>query len=141
MLDLSESPNLVRLGSGLLAETPSMAVISVSGCHQLSIEAEAFTFPSGKIPEQRQLRLRLSDLGWSAVPPQIADWSQVAAIDLTSNPLECDCKLAFLRDLLLALNDTDEQSNVFCQHPQSLQGQPLQVFKPFRDSANDLLFG
>ena len=114
-----------------------MAVISVSGCHQLSIEAEAFTFPSGKIPEQRQLRLRLSDLGWSAVPPQIADWSRVAAIDLTSNPLECDCKLAFLRDLLSdTLNDTDEQSYVFCQHPQSLQGQPLQVFK----TLNDLFF-
>ena len=91
----------------------------------------------GKIPEGRQLRLRLSDLGWSSLPPQIADWSQVASIDLTSNPLECDCKLAFLRDLLSdTLNDTDEQSYVFCQHPQSLQGQPLQVFK----TLNDLFF-
>ena len=95
------------------------------------------TLTDGKIPEGRQLRLRLSDLGWSSLPPQIADWSQVAAIDLTSNPLECDCKLAFLRDLLSdTLNDTDEQSYVFCQHPQSLQGQPLQVFK----TLNDLFF-
>ena len=46
MLDLSDSPNLVSIGAGLLAETPSMTVISVSGCHQLSIEAKAFTFPS-----------------------------------------------------------------------------------------------
>ena len=46
VLDLSDSPNLVSIGAGLLAETPSMTVISVSGCHQLSIEAKAFTFPS-----------------------------------------------------------------------------------------------
>ena len=130
MLDLSGSPNLVHIGSGLLAETPSMSVISVSGCQQLSIEAQAFTFgvsAKKKGSTERQLRLRLSDLGWSGVPSEIADWTQVSAIDLTSNPLDCDCKLAWLRDVLAAINDTEASSNVFCQQPRSLRGRPLQV--------------
>ena len=131
MLDLSSSPNLVHIGSGLLAETPSMGVISVSGCQQLSIEARAFTFGAKKKAErQPQLHLRLSELGWSGVPSNIADWTQVASIDLTSNPLDCDCKLAWLRDVLEAINDT-EASSVFCQYPSSLRGQPLQVLMIF----------
>ena len=97
--------------------------------HVLEPMSNLFLTVSDQQP-RRQVRLRLSDLGWEQVPSDIADWTQVASIDLTSNPLECDCKLAFLRDLLSdTLNDTDEQSYVFCQHPQSLQGQPLQVFK------------
>ena len=104
-----------------------MGVISVSGCQQLSIEAGAFTFGANAKKEQRQLRLRLSDLGWEAVPSEIADWTQVASVDLTSNPLDCNCKLAWLRDVLAAINDTESSSNVFCQQPRSLRGQPLQV--------------
>ena len=104
-----------------------MSVISVSGCHQLSIEAQAFTFGNGKKKGERQLRLRLSDLGWTGVSSEIADWTQVSAIDLTSNPLDCDCKLAWLRDVLAAINDTEASSNVFCQQPRSLRGRPLQV--------------
>ena len=104
--------------------------------HVLEPMSNLFLTVSDQQP-RRQVRLRLSDLGWEQVPSDIADWTQVASIDLTSNPLECDCKLAFLRDLLSdTLNDTDEQSYVFCQHPQSLQGQPLQVFK----TLNDLFF-
>jgi hypothetical protein len=114
-----------------------MSLVSVSGCHQLSIEAGAFTLP----PENSgNLTLRLSDLGWEEVASNIADWSQVAAIDLTSNPLECDCKLLWLKDVLedmselseiSANNDTEEwrTSRVFCQHPYSLRGRPLQVRK------------
>ena len=53
--------------------------------------------------QSRQLRLRLSDLGWEQVSSNIADWTQVASIDLTSNPLECDCKLLWLKDLLSSI--------------------------------------
>ena len=149
---------MVHLGTNLLANNHLIGVISVYGCHQLSIEANAFTIVPGPSPaseaaakndmshdSSRQLKLRLSDLGWENVPSNIADWSQVASIDLTSNPLECDCKLLWLKDLLSAIeasteateaaaieavanNDTqDSASKVYCQHPYSLRGRPLQV--------------
>ena len=61
------------------------------------------TKDSDQQSQSRQLRLRLSDLGWEQVPSNIADWTQVASIDLTSNPLECDCKLLWLKDLLSSI--------------------------------------
>ena len=61
------------------------------------------TIDSDQQSQSRQLRLRLSDLGWEQVPSNIADWTQVASIDLTSNPLECDCKLLWLKDLLSSI--------------------------------------
>jgi len=151
-LDLGDSPNLVHLGTNLFANNHLIGVVSVSGCHQLSIEPNAFTIVmpnSDQQPQSRQLRLRLSDLGWEQVPSNIADWTQVASIDLTSNPLECDCKLLWLKDLLSSIeamhsiektvteeatssllsNDTQDfagSSKVFCQYPYSLQGRPLQ---------------
>jgi len=142
-LDLGDSPNLVHLGTNLLANNHLICAVSVSGCHQLSIEANAFTImPTSDQQPRRQLKLRLSDLGWEQVPSDIADWTQVASIDLTSNPLECDCKLLWLKDLLSSIeaaeeaktvahsinNDTHDSasSKVFCQHPYSLRDRPLQ---------------
>ena len=97
--------------------------------HVLEPISNLFLTVSDQQP-RRQVRLRLSDLGWEQVPSDIADWTQVASIDLTSNPLECDCKLLWLKDLLEAIevaaaNDTqiEEDSSVFCQHP----NRPLQV--------------
>lgn len=125
-IDLSDSPNLVHLGKNLLANQPQIVQISVSGCHQLYIEAEAFTLPAS----ERVLRLRLSDLGWEEVPENIADWSQVDSIDLSNNPLECDCKLLWLKDVLDGLNDT-EASHVYCQNKDQrrLQVRFLTIFK------------
>ena len=42
-LDLGDSPNLVHLGTNLFAKNHLIGVVSVSGCHQLSIEPNAFT--------------------------------------------------------------------------------------------------
>ena len=95
---------------------------------------------------QRRLNLRLADLGWSEVPLKMVDWAQVASIDLSSNPLECDCKLLRVKDLLSDLeikndNDTDavfsENSNnpnqVYCQYPYNLKDRPLQVNETFNE--------
>ena len=84
----------------------------------------------------RQLNLKLSELGWTEVSSKIADWSQVASIDLSFNPLQCDCEMTWLKDVLSGieaanLNDTDSsaqpKSQVICQLPQSLEGKSLLV--------------
>ena len=46
------------------------------------------------------------------MPSDIADWTQVASIDLTSNPLECDCKLLWLKDLLSSIEAEEEAEAV-----------------------------
>lgn len=135
-LDLSHSPNLIHIGAHLFANCPHMRLISVSGCNQLSIEADAFTLPLSEMEPEVKMRLRLADLGWSGVPANIvSDWTQVASIDLNANPLDCDCKLLWLKDVLSAFeaaasnnNGSDFQpSEVLCQQPHDLEGKSLQV--------------
>ena len=81
----------------------------------------------------RQLNLKLSELGWTEVSSKIADWSQVASIDLSFNPLQCDCEMTWLKDVLSGIdaanqNDTDSpKSQVICQLPLSLEGKSLLV--------------
>ena len=124
-LDLSNSPNLVHLGSNLLSGNPMMGTVSVSSCPQLSVQNEIFQGLQGS------LRLRLDDLGWTQVPLELADWTKVVSIDLDHNPLECDCKLLWLKDWLedrmRTENETVEENVVICQQPYTLKGRPLQV--------------
>ena len=149
-LDLSLSPNLIHVGPRLFANNPMIEVISLRGCKQLSIEEEAFTLPATSASSEavtasstassRQLNLKLSELGWTEVSSKIADWSQVASIDLSFNPLQCDCEMTWLKDVLSGIvasanlnNDTDSstarpyKSQVFCQLPASLEGKSLLV--------------
>ena len=79
--------------------------------HVLEPMSNLFLTVSDQQP-RRQVRLRLSDLGWEQVPSDIADWTQVASIDLTSNPLECDCKLLWLKDLLSSIEAEEEAEAV-----------------------------
>ena len=134
------------MGPRLFANNPMIEVISLRGCKQLSIEDEAFTLPAtsevatststSSLLSSRQLNLKLSELGWTEVSSKIADWSQVASIDLSFNPLQCDCEMTWLKDVLSGieaanLNDTDSsaqpKSQVICQLPQSLEGKSLLV--------------
>ena len=135
------------MGPRLFANNPMIEVISLRGCKQLSIEDEAFTLPAtsevatstsstSSLSSSRQLNLKLSELGWTEVSSKIADWSQVASIDLSFNPLQCDCEMTWLKDVLSGieaanLNDTDSsaqpKSQVICQLPQSLEGKSLLV--------------
>lgn len=142
-LDLSLSPNLIHVGPRLFANNPMIEVISLRGCKQLSIEEEAFTLPAATSSTEavmasstsafssRQLNLKLSELGWTEVSSKIADWSQVASIDLSFNPLQCDCEMTWLKDVLSGIdaanqNDTDSpKSQVICQLPLSLEGKSL----------------
>ena len=38
----------------------------------------------------------------SSLPRDLVQWQNLHTLDLASNPLHCDCQLAWLRDVLIA---------------------------------------
>ena len=69
----------------------------------------------------------------------LVQWQNLQTLDLAANPLHCDCKLAWLRDVLIASGDLSKDfplaitlalagntSKAECATPSSLNGKAVQ---------------
>uniref|UniRef100_A0A1I8PTR4 LRRCT domain-containing protein n=1 Tax=Stomoxys calcitrans TaxID=35570 RepID=A0A1I8PTR4_STOCA len=59
------------------------------------------------------------------------DWSDLITLDISENPLMCDCRLLWLRTLAINKNNTSEQiQGVICAAPSNLKGESLNKLSP-----------
>ncbi len=139
-LSIGQNP-FVTLPRNCFKGLVNLRSIVISGASQLtSIETEAFadnlnleslSLISNKrlehvaegaftgLPNLKDLVLR--DNGFSSFKESLAAWPELRKLDLSDNPLECECSLTWLRDLLFQRNT----SHVLCSSPESVKDKPL----------------
>ena len=117
-LDLSDCSQLEEVEEAALEDTDSLASLSLSGCEKLSLQ------PGALLSLSQLSELRLADLGWSSVARDLAQWENIQVLDLAYNPLDCSCRLAWLRDVMVSTTNTSRAS---CHSPPDLSGRDLRT--------------
>jgi hypothetical protein len=121
-LDVSYSPNLIGIASKAFYENRALKTINLSGNKRLKdFEHGALTV----VPEDEnvapKLSLILNDMNMKKVDKNMADWALIGSVDLSNNPLSCDCNLKWLHNLmteaLLNANVTSIQVKALCSSP------------------------
>lgn len=131
-LDLSDTRSLLKIEDLAFVGNSALSNLILDGCDGLSmLESKALasssTIDSGN---ERQLHLSLRRQRWSHLPSYMEklSWDQVSSIDLSDNPLECDCHVAWLNKLLVSTQGSSSlvnASNIPCAFPADLAGLEL----------------
>lgn len=120
-IDISGSIKLITIESGAFLPNSNLEIISITSNKAFSdLHEGAF---SG-LPYLKHLMLR--DNALVTLTESLTHWSDLETLDLTDNPLTCDCRLSWLRDLLSAKNASHGQEHVLCAYPEKLRGLSLQ---------------
>ena len=112
LLDLSECSELVLLSSGALVDNINLSWISLSGNSQVHISP-------GSLSSLSQLtHVQLADMQWTSVDRDLLQWSGLTFLDLNYNPLQCDCHLAWLQEVMQTVGN---QSKATCEDGQHVR--------------------
>jgi Leucine-rich repeat (LRR) protein len=121
---------LINLRTLIVAGASELRSIE-NGAFADNLNLESLTLTSNKrlsqladgsltgLPNLKDLVLR--DNGFVSFRESLAAWPELRKLDLSENPLECDCSLKWLRDLLTQRNTT----HVLCAEPSSLKDKSL----------------
>ncbi|KAJ6647569.1 Leucine-rich repeats and immunoglobulin-like domains protein 2 [Pseudolycoriella hygida] len=120
-VDISGSIKLTTVESGAFLTNSNLETIMITSNKAFSeLQEGAF---SG-LPYLKHLILR--DNALVALTESLTHWNDLETLDLTDNPLTCDCRMAWFRDLLSTKNASHRQEHVLCAYPEKLRGQSLQ---------------
>lgn len=117
-LEVTGAPLLEKVEKGSLKDNLNLETLILSSNKRLfEIEEGALAgLPNLKI-------LVLRDNAFTSFPKSLLAWSELHKMDLSDNPINCNCGLLWLRDLLEQRNSTQ----VLCASPIHLKEKPLKV--------------
>lgn len=115
-LAISGASELVAVESGAFADNLNLETLALTSNKRLSYVDEGVL--TG-LPNLKVLVLR--DNGFITFRESLAAWPELRKVDVSENPVECECSLLWLRDLLLQRNTT----HVLCASPPFLKGKLL----------------
>lgn len=140
------------ISEGALAGLANLRSLDVTGSHALHlIEANAFstntnletlTFVSNIELKEIEIgafsglpHLKHCDFhenGLSTLPENLFKWKALETVDFTGNPLICDCRILWLRSLILNTRNSSKriQENVLCASPDAFKNKPLASISP-----------
>lgn len=120
-LDITGASSLEKIEKGALTQNMNLETLVLCSNKKLA-SLEDGTFAG--LPNLRHLVLR--DNAFATFPESLVAWPELRKLDVSENPLECSCKLLWLRELLIRRN----ASQVLCAQPASLKDKSLKNLTP-----------
>lgn len=127
-LDITGSLKLRQVQSGAFSPNANLEAITLASNKELDDVQEGAL--SG-LPHLKHVSLR--DNALAMVAEQLAPWTKLDTFDLSDNPIRCDCRMMWLRDLLVLKNASQPlatSNNVICASPAILADEPLRTISP-----------
>lgn len=121
-IDISGSLKLTKVQSGAFATNPNLESIVLTANKGL-VELQEGAL-SG-LPHLKKVILRGNSL--TTLAEGLFPWYNLETLDLTENPIVCDCRLAWLRNLLASRNISQTLEHVLCAAPERLREEPLKI--------------
>lgn len=99
------------------------------------------------LPHLKHVILR--DNALSTISEALFPWAELQTLDMSENPLHCDCHVLWLRNILVKNNETgnDALSKILCASPERLREESLKILTPellgcnFTDPRKQALIG
>lgn len=125
-LEITGAQNLKRIENEAFQTNTNLESINLSSNKLLSsISENAFT----GLPHIKHILLKENQL--QTLAEGMFLWSDLQTLDLSDNPLNCDCRLLWLHKLLAAKNGSSQHFlGVVCERPDHLKDQPLNAITP-----------
>lgn len=129
-LDISGSMHLQKIEAGAFSTNTNLESITIVSNKMLTEVQEGAL--SG-LPHLKHVILR--DNALTTLDEGLFPWNELHTFDLSENPIHCDCRVLWLRNLLILKNasqfGTDqEEHTIFCHAPERLRAQPLIAISP-----------
>lgn len=126
-LDVSGSLALLKVQAAAFSANKNLESITLSANKRLAeVQEGAF---SG-LPHLRHVVLR--DNALTTLTEGLFPWAELTTLDLAENPLHCDCRVMWLRNLLLTQHNQTAGAapeTVLCATPERLREEPLRALR------------
>lgn len=125
-LDISGGLNLKRIESGAFGTNTNLETLIIASNKILTEVQEGAL--SG-LPHLKHVTLR--DNALATLQEGLFQWNDLHTLDLSENDISCDCRILWLRNLLVLKNATNDNiANVLCKSPERLRDEPLRTVSP-----------
>lgn len=125
-LDVNGALKLKRVMTGAFGSNGNLEYLDLSS-NKMLVEVQEGAL-SG-LPHLRHVILKANAL--TSLAEGLFPWKDLLTLDLTENPLSCDCRVMWLRNLLVAKNSSQEDvPELRCEFPERLRGESLKHLNP-----------
>ncbi|KAJ6647567.1 Chondroadherin [Pseudolycoriella hygida] len=123
-LDITGSLKLTQIQAGAFTTNTNLESITFAS-NKVLVEVQEGAL-SG-LPHLKHVILRDNQL--TTLAEGLFPWSELETFDLTENPVTCDCRVVWLRNLLASRNISQTQETVVCAAPDALKHQSLKEIR------------
>lgn len=125
-LEITGALRLKRVDNGAFATNTNLEFLNLSSNKML---AEVQEGALSGLPHLRHVILKENAI--TTLAEGLFPWNDLHTLDLSDNPMTCDCRVLWLRNLLVSKNSSNDAiSNVLCEYPDRLKEENLKNLTP-----------